>query len=123
MPFEAKRFRHRAVAIPEVRVSPGIAVSPRQQSPEPQQADFADNQSVVGWRVRQPGDRGLGFDPVTIRPAIQQCLHQNTRRGNAPHQQPSLAKQMVDGGAHEWYGLIAIYMPSPFTRHVHIDNR
>ena len=30
MPLEAKRSRHVAVAIPEVRVSPGIAVSPRQ---------------------------------------------------------------------------------------------
>jgi hypothetical protein len=30
MPFEAKRFRHVAVAIPEVRVSGGITVSPRQ---------------------------------------------------------------------------------------------
>ena len=29
---QAKRFRHVAVAIPEVRVSRGIAVSPRQQS-------------------------------------------------------------------------------------------
>src|SRR5271157_3185415 len=30
MSFVAKRFRHVAVAIPEVRVSRGIAVSPRQ---------------------------------------------------------------------------------------------
>jgi hypothetical protein len=30
MSFEAKRFRHVAVAIPEMRVSRGIAVSPRQ---------------------------------------------------------------------------------------------
>jgi len=29
MPLEAKRSRHVAVAIPEVRVSRGIAVSPR----------------------------------------------------------------------------------------------
>ena len=30
MPFKAKRSRHVAVAIPEVRVGRGIAVSPRQ---------------------------------------------------------------------------------------------
>jgi hypothetical protein len=30
MPLEAKRFRHVAVAIPEVRVSRGIALSLRQ---------------------------------------------------------------------------------------------
>jgi hypothetical protein len=35
MPLETKRFRHVAVAIPEVRVSRVIAVSPRQESPEP----------------------------------------------------------------------------------------
>jgi hypothetical protein len=32
MPLKLKRFRHVAVAIPQVRVSRGIAVSPRQQS-------------------------------------------------------------------------------------------
>ncbi len=69
--------------------------------------------SVVGWRVRQPLDRGLGFGHVTVGAAIEQCLHQNTGRGNAPPQQPSLAEQMVDGGAHERYGLIAISTPSP----------
>jgi hypothetical protein len=30
MPLEAKRFRHVAVAIPEVAIAGGIAVSPRQ---------------------------------------------------------------------------------------------
>jgi hypothetical protein len=35
MPLEAKRFRHVAVAIPQVCVSRGIAVSPRQKSPQP----------------------------------------------------------------------------------------
>ena len=78
---------------------------------------------VVGWRGRQPVDRGLGFGHVTVGSAIQQCLHQNTRRGNAPHQQLSLAEQMVDGGAHERYGLIAISTPSPLTRQVHLDDR
>jgi hypothetical protein len=33
MPVKAKRFRHVAVAIPEVRVSRGITMSTRQQSP------------------------------------------------------------------------------------------
>jgi hypothetical protein len=41
MPLEAKRFRHVAVAIPKVRIRYGIAASPRQQSPQPQQPDLA----------------------------------------------------------------------------------
>ena len=36
MPLEAKRFRHVAVAVPQVRVSRGIVVRPRQKSPQPQ---------------------------------------------------------------------------------------
>jgi hypothetical protein len=49
----------------------------------------------------QAGDRGLGFVHVTVRPAIWQCLHQDTDRGNAPRQQLSLAEEMVGGGPHE----------------------
>ena len=49
MPLEAKCSRHVAVAIPEVRVSRGIAMSPRQESPQPQQPDLAYHQSFVGW--------------------------------------------------------------------------
>ena len=78
---------------------------------------------VIGWRGRQPLDRGLGFGHVTLGPAVQQCLHQNTRRRNAPRQQLSLANQMVDGGAHERYRLIAISTPSPLTCQVHVDER
>ena len=36
MPLEAKRSRHVAVAVPQVRVSRGIVVRPRQKSPQPQ---------------------------------------------------------------------------------------
>jgi hypothetical protein len=50
-------------------------VSLRQQSAQPQQPDFTYNQSVVGWRVRQPGDRGLGLDHVTGGAAADQGLH------------------------------------------------
>jgi hypothetical protein len=34
---------------------------------------------------------------------------------NAPPQQLSPADQMVDGGEHERYGVIAISTPSPLT--------
>ena len=68
MPLEAKRSRHVAVAIPEIRVRRGIAVSPRQESPQPQQPDLAYHQTLIGWRFRQPGDRGLGFGHVTVGP-------------------------------------------------------
>ncbi len=71
---------------------------------------------VIGWRGGQPLDRGLGFGDVTVGPAIEQCLHQNTGRGSAPLQQLSRADQMVDGGAHQRYGVIAIAAPSPLTR-------
>jgi hypothetical protein len=30
---------------------------------------------------------------------------------------------MVGGGAHEWYGIIAITAPSPLTRQVDLDDR
>ena len=52
VPLEAKRCRHVAVAIPQVRVSRGIAVSPRQQSAQPQQPDVAHHQTLIGWRGR-----------------------------------------------------------------------
>jgi hypothetical protein len=42
---------------------------------------------------------------------------------NAPPQQLSPADQIVDGGAHQRYGLIAISTPSPLTRQVHVDDR
>jgi hypothetical protein len=41
---------------------------------------------------------------------------------DAPPQQPSLAEQMVDGGAHERYGVIAVSTPSPLTRRVHATS-
>src|SRR5882757_9745159 len=50
MPLEAKRFRHVAVAIPEVRVGRGIPVSPRKASPQPQQPDLAHRETAVGLR-------------------------------------------------------------------------
>ena len=57
------------------------------------------------------------------RPAVEQCLHQNTRRWNAPQQQSSCAEQMVDGGAHERYRVIAVSTSSPFTCQVDLDDR
>ena len=48
MPFEAKCFRHVAVAIPQVHISHGITVSLREQSPQPQQPDVAHHQTLIG---------------------------------------------------------------------------
>ena len=48
MPFEVKRFRHVAAAIPQLVVHCGIAVSPRQQRTQPQQPDVAGHQPLVG---------------------------------------------------------------------------
>jgi hypothetical protein len=57
MPLEAKRFRHVAVAIPQLRVSRSVVVSPRQQSPSrksqmsrparPSSAGAAANRSIA----------------------------------------------------------------------------
>jgi hypothetical protein len=52
MAVQLKRFRQVAVAIPEVRISGGIAVRPRQKSPQPQQPDVAYHQTLIGWRGR-----------------------------------------------------------------------
>jgi len=41
-----------AAAIPEVCISSGIAVSPRQSSPQPQQPDVAHHQTLIRWRSR-----------------------------------------------------------------------
>src|ERR1700751_4537851 len=123
MSLVAKRFRHVAVPIPEIRVSRVIAVSPRQKSPQAQQPDLAYHQTLFGWRGRYPLDRGLGLDQVTLGRAIEQCLHQNTCRRNAPPQQPSLAELIVDGRAHERYGAIAISALSLLTSQVDLDHR
>jgi hypothetical protein len=34
-----------------------------------------------------------------------------------------LAEQMINGVAHESYGVIAISTPSPLTRQLHVDER
>ena len=54
-------MRHVAVAIPIVAIGGLVALGAGQQRPQPQQTDFTNNQPVVGWRGRQPLDRGLGF--------------------------------------------------------------
>ena len=98
MSFEAKRFRHVAVPIPVFAIAGLVIASPRYKSPEPQQPDVSYHQALIGRRGQESLDRGLGFGKVTLGPAVQQCLHQNTRRLNAMPEQPSLAEQMVDGG-------------------------
>ena len=59
---------------------------------------------------------------VTVGPAIEQRLHQTTRRRNAPQQQLSLAEQMVGGGADERYRVVAISAPSTLTPRVDLDD-
>jgi hypothetical protein len=52
MSLEAKRSRHVAVAIPEIRISRVIAVRLRQKSPQPQQPNLSYRQTLFGWRGR-----------------------------------------------------------------------
>jgi hypothetical protein len=68
-------------------------------------------------------NRGFGFGHVIVGAAFEQCLHQNTRCWNAPRQQLSRTDQMVDGGAHDRYGVTAISTPSPRTRRVDLKQR
>jgi len=79
MPLKLKRSRHIAVAIPIVAIGGVVAIGSCQQCAQPQQPYSADNRSVVGWRVRQPGDRGLGFGHITVGPAIR-CATSHRRR-------------------------------------------
>jgi hypothetical protein len=83
VPLEAKRCRHVAVAIPIVAIGDLIAFRPCQQRAQPQQPDVAQNQTLVGWRGRQPVDRGLGVNEVAVGTALQQRLHQNAGRRDA----------------------------------------
>ena len=70
MSFEAKRFRHVAVAIPMVAIAFIVTVSLCQQRTQLQQPDVAHHETLFGWRRRQPLDRGFGFGHVTVGPAI-----------------------------------------------------
>src|ERR1700733_14730840 len=120
--LETKRCRHLAVAIHEVQVIHAFAARPRQQSARSQHPDVTHSQTLIGRRRRQSLDSGLGLSHIIVRPAIEECLHQKTRRRSTPHQQLSLADHMVDGSAHERYGLIVIAAPSPLPRQVHVDD-
>ena len=72
MSLVAKRFRHFAVVIQEVRVSDGIIPAAGQQRPQSQRPDVAHHQTLIGWRDRQPVNRGPGFSHVIDGPAIKQ---------------------------------------------------
>ena len=72
MPLEAKPFRHVAVAIPELRIRRGVAVSPRHKSPQPQQRNLEQYESRVGRLRCQPVERGLRLLEVGARAALQQ---------------------------------------------------
>src|ERR1700722_11587635 len=121
--FEAKGFRHVAVAIPKAGVSPGVTASARQQSVQSQQPDVVHGETTVGRCIGQSLSRGFGFGHVTVGPPVEQCLHKDTRGWNAPGPQLSLAGQIIDGGAHERYGAVEISTPGSFPRQVGVDNR
>ena len=83
--FEAERFRHRAVAPHQV---PGtaacVAACAGQQRPQPAAARCrASPDPSSAGAVRQPLDRGLGLGHVTVGPAIEEGLHQNSGRRSA----------------------------------------
>ena len=70
----------------------------------------------------RPGHRYFKPRPRHQRPhdrAVSALEHPSQER---PRQQLSPVDQLVDGGAHDRYGVIAIATPSPLARHVHIDD-
>ena len=115
--FEAERFRHRAIAThhspgrQHCRRGPGragraAAAARCRVSPDPLRlARPRTARSRPRLRPRQPRSRDPAVSPPEHR--SQECPRP---------QQLSLAEQMVDGGAHERYGLIAISTPSPLPR-------
>ena len=106
--------------------------SPRRRSSPRARASRARSRSRRMSRITEPSSAGAAANrsiaasasaTSLVGPAIEQCLHQNTRRWSAPRQQLSLADQVVDGGAHQRYRLVAISTPSLLPRHVHVDER
>ena len=64
MPFEAKCFRHGAVAVPVVAVGGLVAASLGEQCAQAQHPDFKYREPVVGWGGCQPLDGGVGFSDI-----------------------------------------------------------
>ena len=90
--------------------------SPRKPRHRREPCNRACSRNSQMSRAAKPSSVGVAVT-ARSRPRLRprhpsSSLHQNARRRNAPHQQPSLAEQMVDGGAHERYGVIAISTPS-----------
>ena len=51
-----------------------------EQCPQPKQPDFAYHQTLVGWAAANRSIAASASCYVTVGPALQQCLHQNTGR-------------------------------------------
>jgi hypothetical protein len=103
MPFVAKRSRHVAVAIPEVRVSRGIAVNPRQKSPQPQHRQFVEHEPRLGPSRLQPVQRMLGHAKASMTLDIDAdltsaltCSNVVELRGFEPRTEPG--KQALNCG-------------------------
>src|SRR6478735_1795490 len=120
------------------RVDPSISVNRNVTTPKGAGAVMASprptryvlrSQAFSPLRGSGPNSRDRrcrrhGLVPVVPAAAAARCRAiAGPRRWDAPLQQLSLAEQMVDGGAHERYGVIAISTPSPLTRQVHLDER
>ena len=97
MPLEAKRFRHVAVAIPELRVSRSVAVSPasraRSRSSQmsritrPSSAGTVANRSIAAW-ASATSPSAPRSSSVSTRTPVAWC----------PTSAAVPAEQMVDGG-------------------------
>ena len=102
-------------AIPIGAVRGLMSAGAGEQCAQPQQPDFVQHLSRVGRHRRYRSIAASTSVTSPSGPAVQQRLHQNSGRVNAPPQQLSPADQIVDGGTQERYGVIAISPPSPLT--------
>jgi class 3 adenylate cyclase len=102
MPFEAKRFGHRAIAVGEVSIGDLVAAGTGQQSPQSQQNEIAPGPSGDHRVGGQALDRSLGLLNVAVSTAFQQGFHQNASAPK-PIPQQFKAVQLINAGTQKRY--------------------
>ena len=122
MPLEAKRCRHRAVAIPIVAVGGLVAVA---------RASSARSRSSQMSRITSPSsawaaaNRSIAASASATSPSAPRSSSVSTRTPVAGMQDPSCpaSEQIVYRCAHLRYGTVAVAAPGPLPRGVHVDDR
>ena len=82
-----------------------------------QQPDVAKSRAALARCHCYPVDRDFGLNYILVGAALEQCLHQSTRRRHAQRCQLPLKHQLIDGGMHQLDRVFAISASKPLTRH------